>query len=215
MTDEWEKNSERFFKGLFKLIKLNNKNNNNNNNQALRAAREEIRSSLATSERALEHLDAARRLEPVVLAGPRGENLASFLSALSKLDEAASFLSKHKSGLVAAAAAAESVAALRSDGDALALREFELTMRNAQAQQQQQQQQKQGLAVEGTARKTGETATAAGTAATMATTSTAMTKTATQARLRSLARAIVTGSGPEASSPSVLAFLSSGEGPKK
>ena len=59
-----------------------------------------------------------------MLAVPRGDNLGLFLMALSQLDEAAAFLSKHKNGLVAAAAAAESVAALRSDGNALALREF-------------------------------------------------------------------------------------------
>lgn len=177
--------------------------------QALRAARNEIRSSLATSEKALEHLDAARRLEPVVLAGPRGDNLDSFLMALSKLDEASAFLSKHKNGLVAAAAAAESVAALRSDGNALALRELEATMRGGQHLQQQQyqnhhqQRQRVGLTAEAAARTTRETAET--TATTTAKTMTAVT----QARLRSLARALVAGGGPEASSPSVVAFLSS------
>ena len=175
-----------------------------NKKQALRAARDEIRSSLATSEKALEHLDAARRLESVVLAGPRGENLVPFSMALSQLDEAAAFLSKHKNGLIAAAAAAESVAALRSDGNALALREFEATTMGAynhhhhhhhhqKHQQQQQQRQRQGLAAEEA----------------MATTAATTTTAATETRLRSLARALVAGGGPEASSPSVVAFLSS------
>ena len=171
--------------------------------QALRAARDEIRASLATSETALEHLDAARRLEPVVLAGPRGDNLSAFLMALSKLDEAAAFLSRHKSGLVAAAAAAESVAALRSDGNALALRDYEATTRgaydsyaggdddgDARREQKQQQQQPQGIAVEARKRELTKRATAS-----------------KQTRLRSLARALVSGGGPEASAPSVLAFL--------
>ena len=176
--------------------------------QALRAARDEIRSSLATSEKALEHLDVARRLEPVVLAGPRGDNLDPFLMALSKLDEASAFLSKHKNGLVAAAAAAESVATLRSDGNALALREFEATMRGAShhhQQQRDQQQQQRGLAVEAAERTTRQTTETMTTSKTVT--------AATQARLRSLARALVAGGGPEASSPSVAAFLSSeGEG---
>ena len=173
--------------------------NSKKKKQALRAARDEIRSSLATSEKALEHLDAARRLESVVLAGPRGDNLDPFLMALSKLDEAAAFLSKHKNGLVAAAAAAESVAALRSDGNALALREFESTMRGAYHHHQQQQHQGLG-AVESTAARTATRGTA--------TTTTTTTAAATPTRLRSLARALVAGGGPEASSPSVLAFLS-------
>lgn len=172
--------------------------------QALRAARDEIRSSLATSERALEHLDAARRQESVVLAGPRGDNLGPFLMALSKLDEAAAFLSKHKNGLVAAAAAAESVAALRSDGDALALSEFEATMRGAVTARgaYHQYQQRQGFAVESTTRGTATTTTTT-------TATTAAAAAATQTRLRSLARALVAGGGPEASSPSVVAFLNS------
>ena len=128
--------------------------------------------------------------------------------ALSKLDEAAAFLSKHKNGLVAAAAAAESVAALRSDGNALALSEFEATMRGSYHHQ--------GFAVESTAART---TTTRGTATTTTTTSTtaaagaAATTTAaaaaTQTRLRSLARALVACGGPEASSPSVVEFLSS------
>lgn len=173
--------------------------------QALRAARDEIRSSLATSERALEHLDAARRQESVVLAGPRGDNLGPFLMALSKLDEAAAFLSKHKNGLVAAAAAAESVAALRSDGNALALSEFEATMRGAATARgaYHQYQQRQGFAVESTTRGTATTTT------TTTATTAAAAAAATQTRLRSLARALVAGGGPEASSPSVVAFLNS------
>ena len=122
-----------------------------------------------------------------------------FLIALSQLDEAASFLSKHKSGLVAAAEAAESIAALRSDGNALALREFEATMKSGYYHPYYQRQQQQGLvAAEATARTTGTTTTT--------TTATAATQ---QTRLRSLARALVAGGGPEASSPSVLAFLGS------
>ena len=129
--------------------------------------------------------------------------------ALSKLDEAAAFLSKHNNGLVAAAAAAESVSALRSDGNALALSEFEATMRGSYHHQ--------GFAVESTAART---TTTRGTATTTTTTSTtaaagaaatttAAAAAATQTRLRSLARALVAGGGPEASSPSVVAFLSS------
>lgn len=156
---------------------------------------------------ALEHLDAARRLESVVLAGPRGDNLGPFLMALSQLDEAAAFLSKHKNGLVAAAAAAESVAALRSDGNALALREFEATTRGAYPphDQRKQQREQHGLAaVEATARTTRETATT-----TMMMMTSTTTAAATRTRLRSLARALVAGGGPEASSPSVVAFLTS------
>ena len=160
-----------------------------------------------TAEMALEHLDAARRLESVVLAGPRGDNLGPFLMALSQLDEAAAFLSKHKNGLVAAAAAAESVAALRSDGKALALREFEATTRGAYPphDQRKQQREQHGLAaVEATARTTRETATT-----TMMMMTSTTTAAATRTRLRSLARALVAGGGPEASSPSVVAFLTS------
>ena len=153
-----------------------------------------------------------------MLAGPRGDNLGPFLMALSKLDEAAAFLSKHKNGLVAAAAAAESVAALRSDGNALALSEFEATMRGSYHHQ--------GFAVESTAARTTTTrgtattttttsttaaagAAATTTAAAAAATTTAAAAAATQTRLRSLARALVACGGPEASSPSVVEFLSS------
>ena len=95
--------------------------------QALRAARDEVRSSLATAERALHHLDAPRRLEAVVLAGPEAD-LASFVDALGRLDETVDFLRAH-SGLAAADAARESAAALRADGGALALRNFETLLR--------------------------------------------------------------------------------------
>ena len=95
--------------------------------QALRAARDEVRSALATAECALTHLDAPRQLEAIVLAGPEAD-LAAFVEALGRLDETASFLKAH-SGLAAADAARESAAALRADGGALALRYFETLLR--------------------------------------------------------------------------------------
>lgn len=95
--------------------------------QTLRAARDEVQAAVATAELALHHLDAARRLEPLVLAGPEGD-LTSFLDALSRLDNAIAFLKAH-AGLAGADAARESAAALRADGGALALRNFETLLR--------------------------------------------------------------------------------------
>jgi len=93
-----------------------------------------VRLALATAEKVLEHLDAARRYEGVVLDGPQGDNLHAFVMALEKLDEASLFLSRHKNGgLVAASAAVESIDALRNDGNVLALREFEATLRGVES----------------------------------------------------------------------------------
>ena len=86
-----------------------------------------MRAAVATAELALHHLDAARRLEPLVLAGPEAD-LTSFLDALTRLDDAVAFLKAH-AGLAGGDAARESAAALRADGGALALRNFETLLR--------------------------------------------------------------------------------------
>lgn len=177
--------------------------------QALGAAREEVRSALATAEKVLEHLDAARRFEGVVIDGPQGDNLDAFVMALEKLDEASSFLTRHKSGLVAAAAAVESVDALRNDGNVLALREFESTLKAVPRQHGLAAEPKRG-------EKNGKTITGArapGAAATekeehpTATAAAAVAAAAAQRRrLRLLAGALVAG-GNEAASSCVKTYF--------
>ena len=93
----------------------------------MRAARDEVRAALEHAEQALDHLDAARRLEPVVLAGPEAD-VDAFLDALSALDAAAAYLMRAKD-VAAAPPALEGVLALRRDGLALALRNFGTLLR--------------------------------------------------------------------------------------
>ena len=95
--------------------------------QALRAARDEVRAALEHAEQALDHLDAARRLEPVILAGPEAD-VDAFLDALSALDAAAAYLTRAKD-VAAAPPALDGVLALRRDGLALALRNFGTLLR--------------------------------------------------------------------------------------
>lgn len=91
--------------------------------QALRAARDEVRAALADAELTLHHLDAPRRVEAAVLAGPEAD-LPGFLRALAELGAAVSFLEPRRDDLPAADAAVDSAADLRRDGLALALRNF-------------------------------------------------------------------------------------------
>lgn len=93
------------------------------NTQALRAARAEVRAALADAELTLHHLDAPRRVEAAVLAGPEAD-LPGFLRSLAELGSAVSFLEPRRDDLPAADAAVDSAAGLRRDGLALALRNF-------------------------------------------------------------------------------------------
>ncbi|KAL4425956.1 hypothetical protein ABPG75_009972 [Micractinium tetrahymenae] len=59
-------------------------------------AKESISAAKARSEEVLEHLDASRKMQGIIQAGPRA-GLEAFLAALSRLEAAVDFLQAHRS----------------------------------------------------------------------------------------------------------------------
>ncbi|KAI7842350.1 hypothetical protein COHA_003990 [Chlorella ohadii] len=81
----------------------------------LARARVNIQAAKASSEEVLDHLDASRKLQGTIQAGPRGANLEPFLAALQRLEAAIDFLQAHRS-MQSAEDALRHTTALRDSG---------------------------------------------------------------------------------------------------
>lgn len=89
---------------------------------ALARAKENISAAKQRSEEVLEHLDASRKMQGVIQAGPRA-NLEAFLAALGRLEAAIDFLAAHRS-MQSAEDALRHTAALRDSALGAAGQEF-------------------------------------------------------------------------------------------
>jgi exocyst complex protein 7 len=89
---------------------------------ALARAKENISAAKQRSEEVLEHLDASRKMQGVIQAGPRA-NLEAFLAALGRLEAAIDFLAAHRS-MQSAEDALRHTAALRDSALGAAAQEF-------------------------------------------------------------------------------------------
>ncbi|KAL4444856.1 hypothetical protein ABPG77_003906 [Micractinium sp. CCAP 211/92] len=90
--------------------------------RTLTRAKESISAAKARSEEVLEHLDASRRLQGIIQAGPRA-GLEAFLAALSRLEAAVDFLQAHRS-MQSAEDALRHTAALRDAALSACSQEF-------------------------------------------------------------------------------------------